>query len=129
MPHLSFYLLGTPRLERAGEPIEINTRKALALLAYLALNGQPQRREALTALLWPDSEPDRARAALRSTLWALNKALAGEWLVVDRDVVDLAQCIVEFSLEEGERRLVEGFVQRGRFLGRELFALDRAFHA
>lgn len=74
-------LLGEPRLERDGSPVALDTRKATALLAYLALAG-PQRREALALLLWPDSDAEHGRGALRRTLSALRTALAGEGLLM-----------------------------------------------
>ena len=70
-------LLGTPRIEVDGEPLRVDTRKAVALLAYLAVTGGPQARELLVDLLWPDTDPDRGRAALRRTLSALRSALGG----------------------------------------------------
>jgi DNA-binding SARP family transcriptional activator/predicted ATPase len=85
---LSFYFLGLPRLERDGCPVEVDTRKAIALLAYLALMGS-QSRDALAALFWPEYDQSHARAGLRRTLSALNKALAGEGLLVDRENVGL----------------------------------------
>lgn len=59
-----------------GTPLRLPTRKAEALLAYLAL--APQRahpRDALAGLLWSGSPQARARANLRQTLSLLNKAL------------------------------------------------------
>src|SRR2546428_5252562 len=56
-------LLGPPRIERAGEPIEPETRKATALLAYLAVTGRAEGRDRLAALLWPDSDEERAPRA------------------------------------------------------------------
>jgi DNA-binding SARP family transcriptional activator len=82
-------LLGSPRVEVGGTPIEVDTRKAIALLAYLALSDQPQGRDRLVGLLWPDYEPDRARASLRRTLSVLVKALGGRWVVADRRTVRL----------------------------------------
>jgi DNA-binding SARP family transcriptional activator len=58
----------------------MDTRKAVALLAYLAMTGQPQARESLAALLWPEAEDDRARGALRRTLSTLRTGLGGEEL-------------------------------------------------
>ena len=39
MSRLALFLLGPPRLELDGEPIEVGRRKAVALLAYLAVMG------------------------------------------------------------------------------------------
>jgi len=41
MAHLKLFILGQPRLERDGGTIELNLRKALALLVYLAVSDQP----------------------------------------------------------------------------------------
>jgi predicted ATPase/DNA-binding SARP family transcriptional activator len=92
MAKLALFLLGPPRLERDGEPLQFDTRKILALVAYLAVTGQEtgsahHSRESLLALLWPDLEPSRARAVLRRNLSLLRSALQGEWLVTDRHSV------------------------------------------
>jgi DNA-binding SARP family transcriptional activator len=86
---LALRLLGPPSIEVDGAPLRVDTRKAVALLAYLALEG-PQRRESLSSLLWPESVDARARAALRRTLSVLNRALGNRWLVSDRALVKLA---------------------------------------
>ena len=39
---LRLFLLGPPRLEADGATLPISTRKAMALLAYLAVTGQGQ---------------------------------------------------------------------------------------
>ena len=87
MPGPALLLLGPPRLERDGYPVQVDTRKALALAAYLAVTGQRVSRDALAALLWPDY--DEARAALRRTLSVLNKALGEGCLEIDRGHVGL----------------------------------------
>jgi predicted ATPase len=87
MSSLKLFLLGSPRLERDGAPLEFSMRKNLALIAYLAVTAQPHTREALVTLLWPELEPSRARAGLRRNLSMLKSALAGEWLVVERETV------------------------------------------
>ena len=38
MPAYRFYLFGVPRLEYKNKPVSIDTRKALALLAYLGVH-------------------------------------------------------------------------------------------
>jgi DNA-binding SARP family transcriptional activator/Tfp pilus assembly protein PilF len=82
-------LLGAPRIEHDGEPIEVDTRKAVALVAYLAVTRGRHARDALAGLLWPEYNQTRARAALRRTLSALGRARAEGWLEVDRESVDL----------------------------------------
>src|SRR5262245_65818541 len=86
---LKQFLLDPPRIERDGVLIEIDTRKAIALLAYLATTRQRHSRDALAALLWPEYAQSSARGALRRTLSTLNKALGGAWLDVDRETVGL----------------------------------------
>jgi DNA-binding SARP family transcriptional activator len=86
---LSLYLLGPPRIERDGVPIKVDTRKAIALLAYVAITGESHRRDALVNLLWPEYDQTRGRAALRHTLSALRKAPADDSLDVDRETVGL----------------------------------------
>jgi DNA-binding SARP family transcriptional activator/predicted ATPase len=90
MSTIAVYLFGTPRLERDGALAELDTRKALALLAYLLLTGEPQARESLAALLWPEMDDRRARAALRRTLTPLRAGLGDGKLYATRDLVGLA---------------------------------------
>jgi DNA-binding SARP family transcriptional activator len=56
---LALYLLGPPRLELDGEPIQVSRRKAMALLAYLAVTGQFHSRDSLATFLWPEYDQDR----------------------------------------------------------------------
>jgi DNA-binding SARP family transcriptional activator/TolB-like protein len=50
--------------------------KRFALLAFLALeNGSLQRRDAIAAMFWGDSDQQAARRALRNTLFNLREAL------------------------------------------------------
>ena len=51
MSEVRLYLFGTPRIEYQGTPVKIERRKAFALVAYLALTGQPQSRDAVAAML------------------------------------------------------------------------------
>lgn len=85
VPVTQVRLLGPPRIERGGQVVGVDTRKAIALLAYLALSGRPQSRDHLSALLWPDADQARARSALRRTLSALNAALGSVGLRIERE--------------------------------------------
>ncbi|MFL5804971.1 MAG: ATP-binding protein [Roseiflexaceae bacterium] len=89
MAHLKLLLLGQPRLERDGAPIELNLRKALALLVYLAVSGQGHSRDALATLLWPESDQREARTRLRRTLHRLNEAIGDDVLDAGLDAIRL----------------------------------------
>ena len=85
-------VLGPPRIERNGRAVTFDTRKAIALLGYLAVTGRPQRRETLAALLWPDADETHARSALRRTLSVVKGALGDGGVRATRD---------ELALHEG----------------------------
>lgn len=82
-------VLGAPRIERDGRAVTFDTRKAVALLGYLATTGRPQRRETLAALLWPDADETHARSALRRTLSVVKQGLGDRGLSVTRDELTL----------------------------------------
>jgi DNA-binding SARP family transcriptional activator len=105
---LKVYLLGAARIERDGAPVEMDTRKAMALLAYLAVSGGNRQRDSLAALYWPDVDQSRARGALRRTLSTLNKALGKGYLEIDREAVAVAPR-TQFWLDVAEfRRMIAG---------------------
>jgi len=89
MPQLRIYLLGSPHLESGDSPVKMDTRKALALLAYLAVTAQEHTRDTIATLLWPEFDQKRARAALRRTLSTLKKAIGDEHLLVTRESIEL----------------------------------------
>jgi DNA-binding SARP family transcriptional activator/Tfp pilus assembly protein PilF len=86
---VSIQLLGPVTVEVGGAPLAVDTRKATALLAYLAVTGRPASRESLAALLWPEADGSDARAALRRTLSVLNAGLGAGALSIDRTSVAL----------------------------------------
>ena len=98
---LQVALLGAPELRLGATALQFDTRKAVALIAVLAVTGRRHTREELAALLWPESEAARARAALRRTLFTA--AGAGPALVTDRSGValdaDLVSCDVTTFLD------------------------------
>ncbi len=66
---LEIRLIGELAVLRDGKPVVLpQSKKTRALLAYLILNGGPQRREKLCELLW--QVPDDPRGSLR---WSLSK--------------------------------------------------------
>ncbi|HET7087339.1 MAG TPA: hypothetical protein VFL17_01695 [Anaerolineae bacterium] len=83
---LSIHLLGTPRIQRDGEPIYIIRRKSRALVYYLATHDKPLTREHLVAFFWPDLERASVQQTLRTTQHGLRRLL-GSALVVDEDTL------------------------------------------
>jgi len=88
---LALRLLGPLGLERDGEPIDLPpSKKARALLGYLATTGKAHRRQRLSDLLWDVA--DDPRGGLR---WSLSKlrplldAPARPRIVADRESVRL----------------------------------------
>ena len=90
-------LLGGCEARRlSGQPLAFPTRKAQALLAFLAAQpGQAHLRDKLAALLWGDRGEDQARDSLRHTLVDLRKVLPagliaeGRTLALDPAAVDV----------------------------------------
>jgi DNA-binding SARP family transcriptional activator len=106
MSRLKVLLLGPPRVELDGAIVRFDTRKATALLAYLASSREGHRRDALAALLWPEYDNESARGALRRTLSTLKKGVGGDSLVVDRATVGLDGATWT-DIAEFDRRLQE----------------------
>src|SRR5215217_1358852 len=100
-------LLGPPRIERDGMTVEVDTRKAIALVAYLAVAHRRHTREALATLLWPEYDQTRARAALRRTLSALAKARTEGWLEVDRESIGVNRDELWVDVDRFHDRLAE----------------------
>jgi DNA-binding SARP family transcriptional activator len=113
MPRLTVTLLGGFEvLTSLGRLLAVPTKKAQALLAYLALTpGQTHPRDQLAALLWPDAPPGRARNALRQTLFVLRKALGaadGELLVMTADAITLPSDAVQTDVAAFEQAAAVG---------------------
>jgi hypothetical protein len=75
MGRLILKLLGTPEVSHAEKPLTVQTRKVLALLAYLAVEQEAHARDKITTLLWPESDEGRGKASLRRALAYLRACL------------------------------------------------------
>ncbi|MBI1879660.1 MAG: AAA family ATPase, partial [Chloroflexi bacterium] len=91
MSQVKFLVFGTPRLQRDDQPLALGRRKALALLAYLAVTGRSHSREALATLLWPEQDQSTGLTNLRSELYRLRKLLGDEVLQVEPSHIGLTQ--------------------------------------
>lgn len=94
MPDIQLQFLGPPQIMCDGQIITVNTRKAIALSAYLAVTNRRHNRDTLIALLWPDLDQQRGRAVLRTTLSVLKKALGNAGLIVENELVGLDLSVV-----------------------------------
>lgn len=88
---LQVRLLGQFDVRLNGVAVDLPSRPAQSLLAYLLLNaGTPHRREKLAGLLWPDASESNARSNLRHAVWRLRRALAAggaDFLLADNFTV------------------------------------------
>jgi len=105
---LLLLLLGPFEARRAsGGDITLPTRKAEALLAYLALApGRPHSRDRLTDLLWSDRSGEQARNSLRHALSALKKSLSDldpAPLAIERTAVEASADAIDVDAIEFER--------------------------
>lgn len=89
MGHLAIFALGPLRVELDGQPLRTSRHKALALLVYLAMQTEKQKREVLAAFLWPEYGQKKAYAYLRRTIWELHSLLGEGWLDADREKLGL----------------------------------------
>src|SRR5215471_8017666 len=75
-PRLALRLLGEIEVVHAGEGVALPpSRKARALLAYLAVTRRPHRRGHLCSMFWDIA--DDPRGALRSSLSMLRRIVDG----------------------------------------------------
>jgi DNA-binding SARP family transcriptional activator len=95
---LDIRVLGPLEVHADGAPLVVDTRKALAILALLAVEGRPFARDELAAMFWPEADDEAARGSLRRTLSTLRSGLADRWLVVDRARVALEMGGVSLDL-------------------------------
>lgn len=89
MINTKFFWLGLPIIERDNSAIHMETRKSIALLAFLGLSNTPQSRESLATLLWPEFDQNHALANLRRVLFSINKLIGPEILSITRENVGL----------------------------------------
>jgi DNA-binding SARP family transcriptional activator len=133
MCQLQLSLFGVPVVKHGEHTLTFSTRKALALLVYLAVEGGLHERKILSESFWPELDAEYGRAVLRVTLFELRKLLershgSGEQahLLVERDTLGLNQdssLLLDLRLVEAVSKRVghQGTLLRGEE-DRELLA-------
>jgi DNA-binding SARP family transcriptional activator/tetratricopeptide (TPR) repeat protein len=101
MTELSLALLGPPVVLRDGRMVTFDTRKAIALLALLAVTGREHSREQLADMLWPEADSAKGRASLRRTL-SVTAAAMGPGLAISRAAVTLDPGAVKVDVRDFE---------------------------
>jgi DNA-binding SARP family transcriptional activator len=115
-------LLGRFELLAPDGSIAMPASKGLAVLAYLACARDRQAsRQALTDLLWQDSERESGRLSLRQALYAIRRALGadvvegdGEWLTLSPRIATDADAFQEAARRGAMRDAVAGYT--GEFI-------------
>jgi predicted ATPase len=122
MARISLTLLGGFQARLGADRVTVPTRKAEALLAYLALHpGQSHPREKLATLLWGNSGETQARDSLRHALVRLRQALARgprPSLVTEGHVVSLSPAAVDVDVATFEQALAAGALEKAAALYR-----------
>ncbi|MDX1613356.1 MAG: protein kinase, partial [Candidatus Promineifilaceae bacterium] len=91
MTQLQLRLLGPPQVKLGHQPVDIDGLKPAALVFYLAVTAEPQPRDSLATLFWPENDQSQARAYLRRAIWSLKQAGLDPFLQVDREQVGLGE--------------------------------------
>ena len=86
---IRLFLFGSFELKVKDRTVHLPTRKTESILAYLALHRSVQNREKIASMFWGDSPDELARRSLRTALSALRKEIGEEFIVTDRETVQL----------------------------------------
>jgi DNA-binding SARP family transcriptional activator len=124
---LEVHLLGQFQIQKDQEEVDIPSRPAQSLLAYLMLNvGIAHRREKLAGFFWPDASESNARSNLRHALWRLRKAIGEEYIQADKITIafeaesDYWLDVEAFSRENAKGGTTEDLLKEVSLYGGEL---------
>ena len=138
MSQLQLSLFGVPIVKHGETTLTFSTRKALALLIYLTVEGGAHPRKILSESFWPELDAEHGRTALRATLFELRKLLeyshsSGEQahLLAERDTLRLNQAsslLLDLRLVEAVSKQIgrQGELPVGERGGALLAQLDQA---
>jgi DNA-binding SARP family transcriptional activator len=99
-PRLCLALLGRPEVSAGGRRLRFRSPRALALLAYLAVEACPVPDWQQAALLWPGTTAAQAGKALRQAQATLRRALGDGALVEGRETLAIVPAaIAEFDYQ------------------------------
>ncbi len=126
VPTLEILTLGGLALRRGEKPVAaLGSRKAEALLVYLAVHGRPLARNVLAELLWQERTTLRAQGNLRRVLYDLRQHLA-PYLSIDRDTVAIRPDRVRLDVATFQDRLDQVAQQGGLTTPQAVMAMEEA---
>ena len=96
-PGLELSLLGLARVQVNSLEVNLATRKALGLLAYLALEGTTTRSK-LADLFWSNMDEDAARNNLRKEVFRLRETPLREFLEVSTNSLNLRAIKLDLTM-------------------------------
>ena len=82
--------LSTPSVLKNGKPVVFQRNKSLVLFIYLHITGKQYSREELIDFLWPDLEPEKARANLRTVLSECRNLLGANIFLAENHLISLS---------------------------------------
>ncbi len=129
MSQLQLSLLGEPLVKHDERTLTFSTRKALALLVYLAVEGGLHPRKNLSESFWPELDAEHGRAALRATLLELRRLFERSHEVserahlrIERDLLGIEQdssLVLDLRLVESASKLAGRGIEPLAGLARE----------
>jgi TolB-like protein/Flp pilus assembly protein TadD len=124
MKKLHLQLLGHFSLKTsAGLNIEVTSKKAKALLAYLAISSQPVSRASLAELLWERHDRVQAMTNLRQALSVIQRLFPPQldgWIVVTSQTMQLNAAYFDIDINSLHSKVSREFLQ-GPFLQELIF--------
>ncbi len=117
MERLYFVLLGSPKISSESTQLAFSTRKAMALLIYIAIEGGVHSRKDLSERFWPELEATKGRAVLRTTLLQLRHLINNDCtpiLYLERDTIYLDPHAFELDVRELEASYQEACLLQQR---------------
>ena len=109
-PNFRLVVLGGLTLVHDGEPVSgaLGQRKRLALLALLASSPGGMTREALVAMLWPDSDEERGRNSLAQAVHALRREIGEAAVSVSNNCLTIDAACVSSDLSDFRSAIAAG---------------------
>lgn len=92
---LELQFFGVPVARVQGGEVVLRLKRALALLAYLAVHPRPVPRTHVAALLWPDADEAQARTRLRRLIYTIDEAAGRAVLASDGESLSLVRAAVQ----------------------------------